>query len=135
MYVGIAVNPNNRFSSHRSMSAWFQQIRKITIEPFKTRAEAIKAERRAIKLEKPLHNLAHVEKKKAKYDYPTIICDLCDTDEVKKFYGIYWKNSVDKDVMEFIKDRRKAQELVEVHLCLRCLNQITTLVTPQTQEK
>ena len=59
LYVGISLAPLDRLRSHKSQSAWFRDIRKITIEPFANRDLAEEAEICAIETEFPLHNLSH----------------------------------------------------------------------------
>ena len=60
LYVGIAVDPCNRLMNHMSRSRWRGLIATVTIERFATRRDALAAEAAAIKIEKPLHNVAHI---------------------------------------------------------------------------
>lgn len=55
LYVGISKNAIIRLIAHEK-SKWFEKISIITIENFKTREMAERAERRAIKKENPLFN-------------------------------------------------------------------------------
>ena len=64
LYVGISLSPVYRLSQHREASAWFKEIRNVTIVQFDTRKEALSAEKSAIISEKPIHNKTH---RKAKY--------------------------------------------------------------------
>lgn len=57
LYVGIAIHPIARQSQHASASAWYQDAATSCIEWFATRREALDAERRAILVENPLHNI------------------------------------------------------------------------------
>lgn len=59
LYVGIALSPTYRLSTHRASSAWAQSIAHVTMEWFETRDEALAAEKRAIETEGPKHNIAH----------------------------------------------------------------------------
>lgn len=59
LYVGISCNHVTRLSQHRSNSSWFPLIASITIEQFKTKSDAEKAERIAIVKERPIFNRAH----------------------------------------------------------------------------
>ncbi len=59
LYVGIALSPTYRLSSHRASSVWAQSIAHVTMEWFETREEAIKAEKLAIETERPAHNIVH----------------------------------------------------------------------------
>ncbi len=58
LYVGISLNALARLAQHRSVSPWFVKIANMTIERFETRREVEEAERKAIRDEKPLHNVA-----------------------------------------------------------------------------
>lgn len=59
LYVGISLSAVFRLSQHKSVSHWVPEIARVTIENFPSREDAIKAERAAIRSEKPLHNKAH----------------------------------------------------------------------------
>jgi hypothetical protein len=56
LYVGVSLHTVIRLRGHRAVSGWFDDIARIEIERFSSRREALKAERRAIKKEKPPHN-------------------------------------------------------------------------------
>jgi predicted GIY-YIG superfamily endonuclease len=59
LYVGITMNPPQRFKNHRESKVWWDQVSGITVETYGRRSELEQAERRAIQVEKPLHNVAH----------------------------------------------------------------------------
>jgi excisionase family DNA binding protein len=59
LYVGISLGAIERLRQHSFGSDWFDEIRTITMETFETRAEALEAERKAIKKENPKHNVIH----------------------------------------------------------------------------
>ncbi len=59
LYVGVSLSALHRLGQHRHHSQWFETIKKVTIETFPTREEALEAERRSIRVEKPLHNVRH----------------------------------------------------------------------------
>jgi predicted GIY-YIG superfamily endonuclease len=59
LYVGITMNPPKRFKNHRDGKEWWSAVSGITVETYNTRDELEKAERRAIQVERPLHNIAH----------------------------------------------------------------------------
>jgi predicted GIY-YIG superfamily endonuclease len=61
LYVGISLSAIGRLAQHKTASAWFDDIRNVTIEKFATRSEALDAETKAIKEEKPLHNISQVD--------------------------------------------------------------------------
>lgn len=60
LYVGISARPISRHTSHRSMSPWWRRISRIELEHFDSRYEALEAEEKAIRQEKPVHNKTHV---------------------------------------------------------------------------
>lgn len=57
LYVGITMNPAQRFKSHRKSKDWWSEIVGITLEHYANREELADAERRAIQVERPLHNV------------------------------------------------------------------------------
>jgi predicted GIY-YIG superfamily endonuclease len=57
LYVGISLNAINRLAQHRDHAHWFNNIKRVEIETYGTRQEAIEAEKHAIINENPLHNL------------------------------------------------------------------------------
>ena len=59
LYVGITVAGLRRFSAHRRVKPWWHLVQQIDVEHFATRAEAIAAERDAIKTELPRFNVVH----------------------------------------------------------------------------
>jgi hypothetical protein len=61
LYVGITGDNTKRQSQHRRNSFWFGEIASATFEHFEHRAEALLAEKEAIQVEKPLHNIAQSE--------------------------------------------------------------------------
>ena len=58
LYVGIALSPIARLCEHRAGSAWYDRITTVKIVRYPTRDEAEAAELRAIREERPLHNIA-----------------------------------------------------------------------------
>jgi len=58
LYVGASLNVVSRLIGHKQQSHWFEQIVRIEIEKFSTRKDSFIAERKAIKDEKPLHNIS-----------------------------------------------------------------------------
>lgn len=57
LYIGVSLNSIKRLSQHQNNAHWFPFIRQIKIESFDTREAALEAERIAITIENPLHNL------------------------------------------------------------------------------
>ena len=56
LYVGISLSIFERLACHKNRSSWFEQIRKITIEPYTSRVKCLTAEAEVIKKENPIHN-------------------------------------------------------------------------------
>lgn len=61
LYVGITMNPPQRFKSHRKTKEWCEMVSGITVENYSSREELTQAERRAIQVEHPLHNVVHAK--------------------------------------------------------------------------
>ena len=58
LYAGISVSSLVRLTKHRNTSEWFGEIAVVKIEHFPSRKEALIAEARAVREEKPKHNLS-----------------------------------------------------------------------------
>lgn len=56
LYVGITMNPGQRWHGHRSGKPWWDDVATITLERFPDEASCRAAEREAILTENPLHN-------------------------------------------------------------------------------
>lgn len=56
LYVGVTFNPGQRASGHRAYAEWIDQAVSFTGTWFNTRAEALAAEKEAIRTENPLYN-------------------------------------------------------------------------------
>jgi len=73
LYVGISLSAIYRLAQHHSGSRWAHKIATVTHKLFRTREEAIVAERKAIATENPVYNIqryAPMERRKART--PTI---------------------------------------------------------------
>jgi predicted GIY-YIG superfamily endonuclease len=57
LYIGCTLNVEQRIATHRASAFWAYRIASITVEPFPTQAEALAAERAAIKAENPSCNV------------------------------------------------------------------------------
>lgn len=62
LYVGITANPPTRFKAHRHTKDWWSEVVGITLENYATREDLANAERRAIQVERPLHNVVHAKR-------------------------------------------------------------------------
>lgn len=58
LYVGVSLNVVIRLTQHRIASKWYDEIRRIDVEPFPDKLSALKAEAIAIRNEKPRHNIS-----------------------------------------------------------------------------
>jgi predicted GIY-YIG superfamily endonuclease len=58
LYVGVSLSAIQRLGQHRSKSEWFCAITTVTIQRFASRQAALKAEKKAIRTENPLHNFS-----------------------------------------------------------------------------
>jgi predicted GIY-YIG superfamily endonuclease len=68
LYTGVALQPFARMGQHRREKSWWGEVATVTIEHHDSRADALAAERAAIKAEKPLYNVVHNR------DAPPVIC-------------------------------------------------------------
>jgi predicted GIY-YIG superfamily endonuclease len=59
LYVGITMNPGNRFAQHSDEKPWWTDVADIRVEHFGSRDRVLAAEREAIKTEQPLFNVMH----------------------------------------------------------------------------
>ncbi len=56
LYVGVSLSALHRLSKHRKHAHWFNQIKRVEIEDFETREEALAAEGDAIVRRLKRHN-------------------------------------------------------------------------------
>ena len=59
LYVGITVNPKQRWAHHATHKSWWPAVARRTTEWFETWRDALHAEQVAIVSEEPLHNKIH----------------------------------------------------------------------------
>ena len=59
LYVGISASALRRLAEHKQVSAWFNEIRTVTIESLPDREAALAAERDAVANEQPKFNVQH----------------------------------------------------------------------------
>lgn len=59
LYVGITKDPAKRIEQHGDQKDWWSQVSGMTIEWYPDRATVLAAERRAIRVEHPAHNIQH----------------------------------------------------------------------------
>lgn len=68
LYIGIALQPFARMGQHRREKSWWGEVATVAIEHHVSRADALAAERLAIKAERPRYNVVHNR------DRPSVIC-------------------------------------------------------------
>lgn len=59
LYAGISVDPISRTKAHHRSSTWVQFAHRCEVQEFASEAEALDAEREAIRTERPLFNVQH----------------------------------------------------------------------------
>lgn len=59
LYVGLTINPGQRLTNHARKKEWWSNVAEIRLEQHDSHADLVAAEREAIKVEKPLHNVIH----------------------------------------------------------------------------
>lgn len=69
LYVGVTMNPPQRFRTHALLKEWWDEVDRIDLERHETRADVLAAEEAAIRTERPLHNVA--------MNSGTPVCDVC----------------------------------------------------------
>lgn len=56
LYVGITADPARRFGQHAATKTWWPEVRGIALEWYDNREDLEHAERRAIRVERPIWN-------------------------------------------------------------------------------
>ncbi|WP_282026877.1 hypothetical protein [Limimaricola cinnabarinus] len=59
LYVGISLSALRWLAQHNGKAHWASQIARVEIESYPTRTAALEAEREAIILQRPKHNIVH----------------------------------------------------------------------------
>lgn len=59
LYVGVSWSTAHRFSQHQRRSSWWSRVARIELEHYRTRQLAERAERQAIRDQKPPFNTTH----------------------------------------------------------------------------
>ncbi|MFD5566618.1 GIY-YIG nuclease family protein [Streptomyces cadmiisoli] len=61
LYIGISANPLRRWPQHAADKPWWPDVSDLSMQWFENRSAALAAEARAIRTERPLHNVVHNE--------------------------------------------------------------------------
>lgn len=85
LYVGITLNPGERWKQHRADKPWWSEVAKVTVENHPDRAAVLDAERDAILAEGPKYNIVHNGQRPTlagailRLDGPTVVitCQVC----------------------------------------------------------
>lgn len=93
LYVGIAGNPGRRFEQHAGDKPWWGDVSSITLEHFTTREAALAAETRAIKTERPRHNIAQALRSSGPLPPPRHRPEI-DTWAFQTRYGHRWEEAL-----------------------------------------
>ena len=87
LYVGISLSAVARLSQHKD-SAWFKEIKKVEIEHYPTRGEALGMEALAIRNENPKYNKVRrpdisktIERLRQTLFHDKDVMDICDFSE------------------------------------------------------
>jgi len=59
LYIGISMTVTGRTAQHETCAPWFQEIATIKVEWHGSRSAAVRAEKLAIKAEKPIYNVVY----------------------------------------------------------------------------
>lgn len=73
LYISISLCAASRTGQHNLTAEWFGEIAGITVEYFPTKKEALIAEAKAIKKEKPRYNICHTKNRKTKKPSKTTV--------------------------------------------------------------
>lgn len=71
LYVGISLSAIQRLEQHKTDSGWFKDIATITVQHFRSRADALWAETQAIHSENPKYNIVRTRPQVHTCDEPT----------------------------------------------------------------
>lgn len=59
LYIGVSLSALQRTMQHRTTKDWWDEVRRMEVEKFSTRGDALDAEAQAIRTERPLYNIQH----------------------------------------------------------------------------
>ena len=101
LYVGITMNVTQRFHAHKHTKDWWDQVVGITLQHYPNREDLAAAERRAIEVERPLHNIVRPKVKGVRPPEPI------DAPATEVFNPV---ESVFTNLFKGVEERRKAEE-------------------------
>lgn len=59
LYIGITLNPSERFKQHKGEKPWWTEVARIEIQTYESRQAVTDAEQAAIRSERPKYNVVH----------------------------------------------------------------------------
>lgn len=59
LYVGLSLNVGARLTQHKQSKDWWHAVARVDLQHYATRLEALTAEERSIRMERPTHNFVH----------------------------------------------------------------------------
>lgn len=59
LYIGISNDPDGRWSQHQSTTPWIREVSTRTLEWHPSREDALAAESRTVRAERPRYNVVH----------------------------------------------------------------------------
>jgi len=92
LYVGVSLHAIQRMAQHRQEKPWYEEVTRVDIEYYPSRAEAERAERFAIQQERPQHNIQHaiVDGEPVEhFTYDDLVKKLFYWEQSQKFYAAY----------------------------------------------
>jgi predicted GIY-YIG superfamily endonuclease len=78
LYVGITLNPGNRWAAHQDDKPWWTEVASITVQTYPDRRCVLNAERAAIQAEHPRYNIQHQTRQTPPADDPWTADDMPD---------------------------------------------------------
>lgn len=75
LYVGVSLSAVQRLQQHKNQANWYNDVARIQVEKFPSRPAVLRAERIAIRKEKPLYNISGTPNHQASASTPGVSHD------------------------------------------------------------